>query len=270
MKEKSMPSKRLQIPAGLMEKLLKHEAEDVIVSSYFITKGDPQMDAKPPEYRCRPDDLTYISSWLATALFCDLQPVLLIDKMDKSLIALLETRGVIVIQANLGPMSTNDERFFCYLELLETIKFGHVLFTDVSDVLFKKNPFDFPEMKKKICLGKDVSSTPLVGNNRWMVNKIQKLVNLNNKLLSIDEIKNFVKSPLVNAGVIGGSLTQAKEFIKDVVTFLEKCPDEGNWNMIAVNFAASKLEKDTFFMGKPFTSEFKGFNYEFDGYVVHK
>ena len=77
-------------------------------------------------------------------------------------------------------------------------------------------------------------------------------------------------SPLVNAGVIGGTLAQAKDFINDVVNFLEKCPDEGNWNMIAVNFAASKLDRDSFFMGKPFTSEFKKFNYEFDGYVVHK
>lgn len=265
-----MSQKRLQIPVDLAEKLSKHEGKDVIISSYFVTKDDPQIDAKPPEYRCRPDDLTYISSWLATALFCNLQPVLMIDKMDDALIALLEARGVIVIQANLGPMSTNDERFFCYMDLLETTEFGHVLFTDVSDVLFKKNPFEFSEMKKKICLGTDESSTPLVGNNGYVVNKIRKLVNLDNGLFSIDQIQNFVRSPLVNAGVIGGKFELARNFIKNVVTFLEKCPDEGNWNMIAVNFAASNLEKSSFFVGKPFTSEFKKYNYEFDGYVVHK
>ena len=265
-----MGNKRLQISSDILTSLKDYANQDIIVSTYFISKSDPQTEVKPVEYRCRPNDITYISSWIATSLFNNLKPILIVDEMNEELNAILNQKGVLVLNANLGEMSTNDERFFCYLELLELNIFKRLLFTDVSDVLIKKNPFEFTEIRNKLCLGVDIITTPKVGNNKWIIHKIQQLINLNNNIITIDKLNQFVSSPLVNAGVIGGPTTQLKKFIEDICNFLISCPNEGNWNMVAVNYAASNLESDQFFAGLPFTSKFKQFNYEFDGFIVHK
>ena len=262
--------KRLKLNSGNKHKLKQLNDNCVIISSYFTSKVDPQINSKPIEYQCRPNDLTYISSWLATSLFYNLSPILIVDDMQSELINLLEQKGVIVVKADLGAMSTNDERFFCYAELLNITNFKSALFTDVSDVLIKKNPFNFFEMKKRICLGNDMETTPLVGNNAWMVEKTKALLRSNESLIESEDLTRFLRSKLVNAGVVGGPIIPIRKFIDNVVEFLAKCPVAGNWNMIAVNFVASKLDEDENFQGAPFTSKFKKFNYEFDGYVVHK
>lgn len=259
----------------LNEDLLQDAADEgktLALTCYFSSRPDPQAAIKAPAYQCRPDDLTYLSSWMATSSFVGMQPVTFVDTDNSEFVDVLVRKGCVVVRCVLGEMSTNDERFFLYKDFLERRGLRddmNVVFTDCSDVLFKKDPGEFIEQTRKICLGADMTETPLVKTNLWAINKIENLVKERPSLFTKEEILGFIESPLVNAGVLGGKIANCLNYLEHLVGFLNLCPAEGNWNMVAFNYAHWRMRSDCF-AGSPFVSGFKKYNYEFPGYIVHK
>ena len=93
--------------------------------------------------------------------------------------------------------------------------------------------------------------------------------NENKEILQKKEFESLLNSSLVNAGTLGGMGKVLYEFLEIVDIFLKKCPDVGNWNMIAFNYAKMKYSNNIK-IGAPFVSQFKKYVYEFSGYIVHK
>lgn len=103
-------------------------------------------------------------------------------------------------------------RFELYNKFIEQFKefIDNIFFTDSTDLDVLKNPFIQPNYRRdKIYIGYE----PVIKDNKWMkgaTNGYSKY----HELCAVD--KEFANSPLLNAGLVGGSLESVTNFIKRV------------------------------------------------------
>lgn len=238
-------------------------------STYLTKYPDPQREFKSPSQICRKDDISYILPIASSCHFFDLPLRIFIDEPNSSVLKFLEGKNISLAEINRTVVSSNDERFFIYREQISHLDDDElILFADCSDVYFKRNPFDYLAKAPGIVFGEDVENTPMIGQNKYLVDKYRELAR--ERQLSKSDISLIQTGFLVNAGVIGGKVKWLKQFLDFTCDYLVKWSHlEKNFNMPAVNLAANKLTFPVW-VGKPFTSGFKKFEIDSAYYVVHK
>ena len=239
---------------------------DFVFTSYFTSKKDPQR------YRfTKADDLCYMSAWHDSLVKHGLQTVIFHDGLSHKFTNHTEP-FVSFKKVLLGDHSTNDERFFHYLRYLESHPYiKRVLLTDVSDVVFLRNPFDLMRLLgDRLYIGEDLLSSPTVGSNGWLKNKLTECYG--RQFDTISDTKSLSKFSMVyNAGVIGGQRNIMLRFLRKLTAVLNTSSPKKNCNMAAVNYIAHKYFDDIVFSGFPLTSHFKQFELVSPGvYLVHK
>ena len=239
---------------------------EFVFTTYFTSKMDPQRWTFT-----KANDFRYMSAWYDSLINQGLQAVIFHDGLSQEFMDLIEPQ-VFLKKVLLGDHSMNDERFLHYMRYIESRpNIKRVLLTDISDVVFLRNPFDLMRLLgDRLYIGEDRLISPTVGSNGWLQNKLIKCYGLD-----FDEhgdTKSLSKFSVVyNAGVIGGPRNVVLRFLRKLTTVLNTSPTNKNCNMAAVNYIAHKYFDDIVFSGFPLTSSFAEFELVSPGvYLAHK
>jgi hypothetical protein len=238
---------------------------DVIFTSYFSSKENPQAGTPSSFSHAPKNNLSFIFPWYSSVMFHKLNGVIIHDGLDVEFIKLYEKENIQFVYYHPERYSLNDERFFALDFILRENRLGKVLLTDGSDVLIKRNPFDFMTDPSLLYFGSDEPNLPQVRHNAWCIQKLIALAE--NKSISIDD--TILDFEYINAGVYGGSYENLRNFNESLTILFNHINNTSNNNMLAINYLLWKF-KIQHFKGQPFTSPFKKHELHGDYFIVHK
>ena len=246
-----------------MYKLKFPEGSDVIFTSYFHSKENPQNQVS---YNQAPkDDLSFIFPWYASIHYLKLNAVIIHDGLSSDFIRAHENDHIQFVYYEPRRYSLNDERYFALDLVLKENILGKVLLTDGSDIIIKKNPFEFMTDPTLLYFGSDEPNLSFIRNNLWCMHKLNILAK--HKAVQLDETVFDFK--YINAGVYGGDYHNLKSFNEALTILFENINNDENNNMMAINYLLWKF-KIAHFSGQPFTSPFKRYELHGNYYIIHK
>ena len=248
-----------------MQNLRYNENADVIFTTYFTSRPNPQPNEAGVYVFAPKDDLSYIYPWYVSVKHLELNAVVLHDELSSEFVEKHQTEKIRFVRYIPQQYSLNDERYIALEQILEHNRFGKVLLTDASDLMVKKNPFEFMSDAGSLYFGTDEDKFPRIRDNSWCLSKLQALNQ--SGVISLDEA--FLDFEYINAGVFGGSYSNVREFNKALTILFKLINNNKNNNMMAINYLLWKFNVN-FFKGKPFTSSFKKYESQGDYYIVHK
>lgn len=250
-----------------MQKLRFTPTDDVIFTSYFFSKKNPQASRAGDNLFAPKNSISYIFPWYVSVKHLGLNAVVIHDGLSDEFITEHESEKLQFVYHSPDRYSLNDERYIALKKILEHNELRRILMTDGSDLLVKKNPFEFMTDAGKMYFGSDMVRTPRIRDNAWCLNKMTALMEASHGKISVDE--SFLDFEYINAGVYGGSYANVKSFTEGLVSLFEIINNEMNNNMMAINYLLWKYNIP-YFKGQPLTSKFKEFEMHGDYYIVHK
>lgn len=172
-------------------------------------------------------------------------------------------------------VSNNDRRFFYFYRFMERIEASrpqknlptYTMSTDLFDVRFLKNPFDFMDEHDPKALF--VGSEPFQFRNNWWMNNRMKECKF-----TAEQKKQFAEPEnkyLLNAGIVGGRWDVMKDFLDRLIKTFPKFNPNTNCNMPLVNLVGYEQFSDRLVTGHPFHSIYKQYwKKREDVYIIHK
>lgn len=260
-------------------------ASDVIFTTYFTGKPDPQSGAKRKRNlfkhfktwaRSRrggaqrelpgiagPDEFERIELWYDSLQKVGCNAVIFHDELSKPFTEKWTRSAVKFEHYTLKtPRSVNDERYQCYLEYLEMHpEIERVFMLDLFDIEFFSNPFDLiDDDRYDICCGGDA------GEYNDKMNR-QKMVAAFGQAYYEDQIK-------LNAGICGGNREPVMALLRTMVAVFDDLTEQGelaNLNMAIFNKCVYDLHAaDRILYGYPLNSRFKKYERSGDFALRHK
>lgn len=243
---------------------------DVIFTSYFTTEVDPQRRV----YK-RPNRYSYISQWFDSLMALHLRAVIFHDGLDQGFMDRLSHiyHNVSFHRVtSLYGRSTNDARFYAYHNYLKRHPdIRRVLMTDISDVVFQRNPFDLMNLLGDLLyIGTDIDIFPDMLSMPWLSSRLARC--FGNYSVLEGDLHDMMRLAIVyNAGVLGGSRHIAMALLTRITWALDHTPPDINCNMPAVNYVVHKYFNNITYTGHPLTSRFLRFQCKPRAvYIVHK
>lgn len=253
---------------------------NLILTTYFTSKANPQTNQIEDK-----NNFLYIKAWYESVNKIKINAVIFHDGLDNYFTEELENDNIIFLKVPLGNMSLNDERFFVYIRFIQEFKsnLNKIILTDINDVIFLLNPFDFIS-DNKLYFG--IDSAQNIIKSKYLLGKFKEFILKTNLFVN----KKFLFSPVLNAGVIGGKIEILLSFLNNLESVFNKIEnDPGNYNMIVVNYVAyiqkisrfdypylirlyppDVINSKLLFAGYPFVSKFKKFESPAGVYIKHK
>tara|TARA_B100000674_G_C37968844_1_gene975934 strand:+ start:1859 stop:2653 length:795 start_codon:yes stop_codon:yes gene_type:complete len=235
--------------------------ENVIMTTYFCNKNDPQRPKRAP---C--NDFQYIKPWYNSIKKLGLNGVVFHDGMSDNFIKQYQTEKIkfVYVDSNSYEFSLNDLRYFVYHDFLSKNKnIKNVFMTDGNDVTIVKSPFN---KFTGICVGKEELK---INDSKWMKQKIKNF-NSNN----INKFNYNSQSGVYNAGILGGNRNEVMNFLKFMIKIFNNLDEKqrrDNLNMIVFNYVVYNNYKQKVNTGEPLHSVYKKFeNNRKDVYFIHK
>ena len=142
---------------------------DYIVTTYLTFRKDSQR-----KYVWPSDCFDIMKNFYESVVKQDLNCIILMDKLSDKFIHEYTTNKIKFVRCNCDILNPADIRWKLYYDLLKSrTDFNNVFFTDISDVIVLKNPFQFMELDKVYC-GDEES---IIEKNWWMTEcfKLAKL-----------------------------------------------------------------------------------------------
>ena len=224
--------------------------DNIVITSYFVndvTKKDCDL-------------LLY--KWNNSRSNHNLNAIIFYDNLSQSFIDKYQNQTLMFMKYERKyNLSVNDERFICYYEyLLRNKHHKYIIFTDLFDCWFNKNPFDF-----------------IINNSDYDIfyssedKKIKNSSYTMNKMISIYN-KTYNKGHyLLNAGVWGGSYHNVILLLFNISLDLIHYNLPHNVGLGVFNKWAYNIMNDTNkYIGHPFNSKFKKYEEYGDFYIAHK
>lgn len=268
---------RTEASSSLLDRLAPG-VTDVVISTWFVHRKDPMHRKRKIDYL----DAQYAEGWYRSLEMLDLKGIVLHNGLPLSIRDSFRQDVLSFLEVKLGNYSVNDERFFLYYGLLTgqditnnpvvckprkvsrvqpRTKIKNIFFTDLGDVIVKKNPFHaINERPSKIYVGSEGQRW-----NRWMFEKARRCHG------------NFTvqSTMLYNAGLLGGSVRRVMKFLDCFVDLYNKLPRANrfrNCNMLVYNAVLSTcFGTDDVITGEPLHSHYKKFEVgRNDVYFIHK
>ena len=230
--------------------------KNVIMTTYFCNKKDPQRLSKAP---C--NDFKYIKPWYTSVKKLGLNGIIFHDGLSENFIRKYETNKIKFIYKKTHQVfSLNDYRYFIYLDYInEHPEIENIFMTDGNDVTVVNDPFTFIK-PRNIYVGSEIK-----GDKMYVLDKLNNInANKNNNKLKLDTI--------YNAGILGGNRENVIKFIKKMIYIFNlvdnKNKDKNN-NMAVFNITSENTKN--IITGAPLHSDFKEFqNNRKDVYFIHK
>ncbi|EFC39401.1 NAD-dependent epimerase [Naegleria gruberi] len=239
--------------------------DDVIFTTYFVTKGHPERDEQYGDSCFEP-----MREWYESVHKHNLRAVVFYDDAKlytKCGFNKLTSYNVRFELVQLGERSTNDERFFIYENFLlqaqrESTKGlsllpKRVIMTDLFDIKFNKNPFEylstFDECDGDVCESTDKlffgSEPTTIGSSKWAQQKLAQCS------ITIDEVNGSfyynksapyplntlskhqtpLNSMLLNPGIVGGNVEVVMNMLAIYNQFMRASPVQSNCNTPVFN-----------------------------------
>jgi len=257
---------------------------DVVLTTYFTVKEDPQARAKTnwnllKHFKtwmrsrrggarreipgiAKPDEFRRIKVWYDSLHDVGAAGVIFHDCLSDGFTERWTDEHVSFSYWDLKTQrSVNDERYYCYLEYLRNNpQIEKVFMLDLFDIEFFRNPFYLID---------DERYDILCGGDEGITNETQsqKLITAFGEVLYSSEIK-------LCAGVCGGSRESVIKLLEAMVAVFEDLSARGefkNLNMGVFNKCVYDLfERDRILYGSPLNSRFKKYEGSGDFAIRHK
>ncbi len=161
----------------------------------------------------------------------------------------------------LGKHTPYDERWLKYYEYLKKNKFEKVLITDISDVWFKKNPFELLSPKFRLFIGSEES---INCENKWMKSHYLKVFG--------KEFKFLQSKQVLNAGIVGGTYNEVLKLLSKMRKEILKINVKGVlYDMVVLNkIVYSKYNKGEIYTARKLHSPYKKYATRGDYCIFHK
>ncbi len=236
---------------------------NVILSTYLTGKLDPQRHIQWPI-----DDYSKICGWKESIEKLNLKGVIFHDNLSREFTKENTTENIKFIRCNDDYLwSTNDFRFDLYNYYLDTHEVDYVFMTDLSDVKVINDPFEqikIDKLEDNIIVGLD--NAGIISTSPWA------------RMEHYGYIPKYVKtwaslkSPVVNAGILGGTKEKMLEFTQHMKDEFKEINVPGkNNNMAVFNYVTYTYYKSQFITGYPVCSKFSQFeNDRKDVWFIHK
>ena len=241
--------------------------KDVIVSTYFTSKEDPQRKAAVSVNSFR-----YMVRWFTGIMRFNLNVIVFHDNLKNEWIKRIEMiyPRVNFIKTNLNGRSTNDARYYILWNYFAAHpEINRAFLTDLSDIQILGSPFQLMDImgNRMIYIGKDEPFYLSSKESQWMINVFGKCYK--------DKIKNVKETTLAmhslfNAGIIGGTREMMLAMLYKVLYWLDKANKAQNCNMIAVNIVAHKHLFEELYAGYPLQNGYKAIAASNGLFLKHK
>lgn len=219
------------------------------------------------------DDYSLVSDWAQSIINLNLQGVIFHNNFSDATCKLHENENIHFVRVAYNPQfNPNVFRYFIYSEFLKVHakSIENVFFTDISDVMVLKNPFQenlFLNNPKAIFCGDE----PKILENEWMINHSE---NLRNKISDFADFENkFKNDTLLNCGVFGGNIAVMHSFIDQLWNIHEQFNYDNKTaytgDMGAFNYLV-KTRYSQIIHGNPVNTEFKKYNFDYSCWFKHK
>ena len=248
----------------------KGKEKNVVFTSYFTSTEDSQR------YRhIKPNRFEYMKDWTLSLKEQKMEAVVFHDGLDAGFqhrVSQFYSNVSFEYVESLKNRSTNDARFYAYLDYLERhTDVDRVLLTDISDVRFQLNPFELMSLLGDLLyIGTDIDIFPTMATMQWIHERLRGCFG-NFSVDHGDLSKLMEQNTVYNAGTIGGSRDVVLAALSRIVEYLNLTPTQLNCNMPAVNYAVHKHFYDSVFTGYPLNSRFLRRQASPKGvYIIHK
>ena len=182
------------------------------VAPYYSRRPDPQRGEPWPA-----DSDEIVRPWIESLRRCGMQGLILDDGCSEEFCERwAEGKWLLGFQRiDQGEHSCNDDRFAHYLDLIEECEgTDWWLFTDLADVEFHRNPFEFMADAGAIYLGSEHST---LKENNWI--RAHFLAAYGKDIL--DRLDPDAR--VLNAGIIGGHRYVVGTFVEAMVEAIDRC-----------------------------------------------
>ena len=230
-------------------------SNDVIFSSYFVTKNDPQRS-----YHIIPNRFHYIKSWFIGAMKNHLNIIIFYDRLDASWISRAEAKypRAKFIHGDLKGRSLNDARYYLMQNyLVNNPEIERSFITDARDVQLWSNPFHLMDKlgNDMLYIGQDTPFYISADDQPW-INKVLRWC-YGQKIFDTERDAVHNLWTLYSAGIVGGNRDTMLAVLARVHEWLDKANRGVNCNMASVNIAAHKYFFEDVFVGYPLQSGYK-------------
>ena len=244
--------------------------KNVVFTSYFTSTEDSQRN-----HHIKPNKFQYMKDWTLSIKELGMQAVIFHDSLDAGFqhrLTQFYSNISFEFVKSLHQRSTNDARFYAYLNYLERHpNIDRVLLTDISDVRFQFNPFELMSLLGDwLYIGTDIDIFPSMKTMQWIHERLRGC--FGNYSVDHGDLSQLMKlNTVYNAGTIGGSRDVVLAVLWRITEYLNLTPTQLNCNMPAVNYAMHKHFYEMVFTGYPLNSRFLRRQATPKGvYIIHK
>jgi hypothetical protein len=212
------------------------------------------------------DNFSVVENWYNSIVSLKINGIIFHNNFSESTCNQYQNKYVEFIKVDYNSnFNPNVFRYFVYDNYLKAnfLNIKNVFFTDVSDVLILKNPFQEPlflEYQNAIFCGDE----PEILNNEWMKLHCEHLRH-NIKDFGLFEEK-FKYKTLLNCGIIGGNIILMSTLIEKLWQIHENYNTNNKTNftgdMGAFNYLIRTQFNENIVHGKPINTVFKEFDTE--------
>ena len=227
---------------------------NLILSNYFTSKPDPQRG-----HYWKKDDFSIMETWYNSVMKHNLNAIVFHDGLSDEFIQKYGNDNVMFVRSNIiTGLSSNDERFISFEQYIKCCEVNdRIIITDISDVEFLKNPFEYITGLNLLYFG---------SNDTWG-EKPKVFKRYTNSCFD----DSFLDKPILHAGTFGGYVYSLRAFLKTVVEFLDVPYGDYNINLGVINAVAYLYFKHRIVHGHPFTTQLKKYDYNNkECYIRHK
>lgn len=238
-----------------------------IASCIFTACIDPQRNE-----RWKPSFEVLKDWWESGTSICkthdNIRLIIFYDELPKEIIEKLDNDYTILIPVEAYPtIGPYDYRWLIYNNFIKNNKqsIKNIFFTDISDVIINTSPFE-NIIEDTLYVGDETTDL----SNNWIV--IRTPYYLEN-VEDFEGIYNrYLKDPLLNCGIVGGSINIMEKYLEKMSSFTESTINKPEWitDMVNHNYVIRK-HFDKIIHGAPVNSIFKGFELNRkDVWFIHK
>lgn len=238
--------------------LLGLQMENFIVSTYLTSHIDEQRGVKKEK-----DDPKYIEKWAESIRYLGLKGVVLHDGLSDEFTSCYPYIIFKKVDEIPEKMQLYDYRWLLYYMFVLNNDCGAVFFTDISDVIVRRNPF-FEMDEDKLYCGDEPTS---ISNCEWIQQS-------KTSLSQLPDYEKFLRSKntLLNCGIFGGTASIVEAFLDVMNRYIEalmRRPIDGTVDMPIFNYIIWKY-KIPIIHGEPVNSVFKWYQDRNDVWFIHK
>lgn len=220
------------------------------------------------------DDFSLVADWARSIEAIQLQGIIFHNNFSAETCKLHQSDNIHFVKIDYNAQyNPNVFRYFVYEAFLKSYAhlIENIFFTDISDVVVNKNPFD-----EKIYLDNPTSifcgDEKEILDNAWMQNHSN---HLRSKIPDYALYENnFKNETLLNCGIIGGNIAVMRPFIEQLKTIHQVYNFDNDTaytgDMGAFNYLARTEYHPKIMHGNPVNTEFKRYSNDLSCWFKHK